>query len=95
MKNTLEFPRYLDAPQQILFWTVNQIAPLAVMALIGMATGTLAICLVFGGVIAWAYARFIESRPDGYLQHITYWYGVLPLKGRAAINPFHRRIYPQ
>ncbi len=95
MKNQLEFPRYLDAPQQILFWTADQMVPFATMALIGMATKNLMVCLLLGGVAAWGFARFRDSKPDGYLQHIAYWYGVVPLKGRAAINPFLRRIYPQ
>jgi len=95
MKNHLEFPRYLDAPPQVLFWTLDQVVPFATMALIGMATKTLGLCLVIGGVFAWAFARFRDSKPDGFLPHIAYWYGVLPLKGRAAINPFQRRIYPQ
>ena len=95
MKDHLEFPRYLDAPQQILFWTVDQMVPFATMALIGMATKTLAVSLVIGGIAGWAFARYRDSKPDGFLQHICYWYGVLPLKGRALINPFQRRIFPQ
>lgn len=95
MKDQLEFPRYLDAPQQILWWTADQMVPFAMMALIGMATKTLMLCLLIGGLMSWLFARFRDSRPDGYLQHIAYWYGVLPLKGRAAINPFMRRIFPQ
>lgn len=94
MKDQSEFPRYLDAPQQVLFWTVDQMVPFATLALIGMATKNLMLCLMIGGVAAWAFARYRDSKPDGYLMHLAYWYGMLPLKGRALINPFHRRILP-
>lgn len=95
MTDRTPFPKYLDAPQQILFWTADQMVPFATMALIGMATKTLMPCLLLGGVGAWAFARYRDSRPDGFLQHIAYWYGILPLKGRSVINPFIRRILPQ
>ena len=90
----IQFPRHLDAPQRFLFWSADQIIPFATMALIGMATKTLMICLLIGGVLAWAFARYRDSRPDGHLQHMAYWYGVLPLKGRSAMNPFARRVFP-
>jgi conjugal transfer pilus assembly protein TraL len=90
----IPFPRHIDAPQRFLFWTVDQMIPFATMALIGMATKTLMVCLVIGGVLGWALARYRDSRPDGYLQHMAYWYGVLPLKGRSAMNPFARTVFP-
>jgi len=94
MKDSLEFPRYLDAPQQILFWTVDQMVPFATMALVGMLTQTLAVCLVIGGLAGWGFARYRDSKPDGFLQHICYWWGILPLKGRSMTNPFQRRLHP-
>jgi len=72
MSESLEFPRYLDAPQQILFWTVDQMVPFATMALIGMLTQTLALCLVIGGLAGWGFARYRDSKPDVFLQHICY-----------------------
>ena len=91
---SMPFPRYLDAPQRFLFWTVDQIVPFATLALIGMLMKILIVCLVVGFGAAWAFGRFRDSKPDGYLQHMAYWYGLMPLKGRACINPFQRTIYP-
>jgi conjugal transfer pilus assembly protein TraL len=90
----IPFPRYLDAPQRFLFWTVDQIVPFATLALIGMLMKMLFVCVLVGAVLSWGFARFRDSRPDGYLQHLAYWYGLLPLNGRACLNPFFRRIYP-
>lgn len=94
MSSRITFPRYLDAPQQILFWTIDQMVPFATMVVIGMLTQTLLICIAIGGGIAWAFARYRDSNPDGFVLHYLYWIGVMPMKGRAAINPFIRRILP-
>lgn len=90
----IPFPKDVDAPGRFLFWTFDQVVPFALMALIGMLTQMLFICLIIGGALSWAFSRYRDSRPDGYLQHAVYWYGILPLKGRAAVNPFQRTIYP-
>jgi len=91
---SMQFPRYLDAPQRFLFWTVDQIVPFATLALIGMLMKMLFVCVILGAILSWGFARFRDSRPDGYMQHFAYWYGLLPLKGRSCINPFSRLIYP-
>lgn len=90
----IHFPRYLDAPTRLLFWTVDQIVPFAILALVGMLTKTLFVCLILGAIVSWSFTRYRDSRPDGYLQHMAYWYGLIPLKGRACINPFTRQVYP-
>ena len=94
MNDHQEFPRHLDAPARILFWTVDQIVPFSVLMMIGMLAGSLFTCCLIGLGIAWGLSRFRDSRPDGYLQHMAYWYGVLPMKGRSAINPFERIVLP-
>jgi len=64
------------------------------MAIVGMVTDTLLMSLLIGGILGWGFARFQGSKPDGYLQHLAYWYGVIPLKGRAVMNPFVRQVWP-
>jgi len=41
-----------------------------------------------------AFTRYRDSRPDGFLIHMAYWYGILVPKGRSILSPFHRRIFP-
>ena len=91
----IHFPRDLDSPQRFLFWTFDQMVPFSTLVVVGLVMEMLLISVVLGAILAWAFARFRDSRPDGYLQHAAYWYGLLPLKGRAVGNPFLRRIYPQ
>jgi conjugal transfer pilus assembly protein TraL len=87
-------PTHLDAPKRMLFWTVDQVVPFAVLFVIGMMAGKLFLGIVGGVVLSWMLEKYKNSRSDGLMQHFAYWYGIVPLSGRAAINPFHRRIYP-
>ena len=61
---------------------------------IGVMTQSLFFYGVIGVGIAWAMGRWRDSRPDGYLQHMLFWYGIVPLKARCAITPFIRKFYP-
>jgi conjugal transfer pilus assembly protein TraL len=94
VQDQIAFPRDVDSPSRILFWTVDQIVPFSAMAVIGMLVGSLFTFSVLGIALAWGMSKFRDSKPDGYLQHWVYWYGVLPIKGRTAINPFLRSIRP-
>lgn len=91
----IPFPAHLDAPQRFLFWTADQAVPFAVMAFVGMATENLMICMFIGAGLGWGMGRYRDSQPDGHLMHAAYWFGILPLSGRACLNPFERRIFPQ
>lgn len=95
MQSQLKFPRHMDQPTRLLFWTIDQIVPFSTLMLVGMITGTLLTSCLLGIAIAWGLSRYRDSRPDGYLQHMAYWYGVVPMKGRTALNPFERKVYPQ
>lgn len=87
-------PAHLDAPKRMLFWTVDQVIPFAVLFMVGMMAGKLFLGIVAGCAFSYVVEKFKNSRSDGLMQHFAYWYGFAPLKGRAAINPFVRRIYP-
>jgi len=87
-------PIHLDAPKRMLFWTVDQVVPFALLFMVGMMAGRLFFGIVAGCVFSWSIQRFKNARSDGLMQHFAYWYGVAPLKGRSIINPFIRRIFP-
>lgn len=87
-------PNALDAQKRLLFWTVDQVVPFAFLFVIGMMAGRLFVGIVAGVALSWGLEKFKNSRSDGLMQHFAYWYGVVPMKGRAAINPFVRRIFP-
>lgn len=90
----IQIPTHLDAPKRLLFWTVDQVVPFAVLFVVGMMAGKLFLGILGGIVLSWMLEKYKNSRSDGLMQHFAYWYGVVPLKGRSAINPFIRRIFP-
>lgn len=93
--DAVPFPRDIDAPQRFLFWTFDQMVPFSTLVVVGLMMEMLFVSIILGAALSWAFARYRDSKPDGFLQHAAYWYGLLPLKGRAVLNPFQRRIYPQ
>lgn len=90
----MQFPRHLDAPKRFLFWTFPDLIPFAGATVMGMLLESLMTGMLIGAVAAWGFARFRDTKPDGYLNHIAYWYAGMPLKGRTGINSFIRQVYP-
>ncbi|MBQ4855725.1 type IV conjugative transfer system protein TraL [Rhodanobacter sp. B2A1Ga4] len=89
------FPKDVDAPQRFLLWTMDQFIPFAALLGIGIFFHALFTSIVLGIALSWAFSRFKDSKPDGYLMHLAHWYGVVsPSKLRIGINPFIRRIFP-
>jgi conjugal transfer pilus assembly protein TraL len=90
----IPFSRHNDMPQKFLFWQIDQVVPLATAIFIGVMTQNMFLYSAMGFFVAWGLGRWRDSRPDGYLQHMLYWYGIVPLKARCAINPFVRKFFP-
>lgn len=90
----VEIPTHLDAPKRMLFWTIDQIVPFAIFFIAGMMLGRLFMGILVGVAISWALEKYKNSRSDGLMQHFAYYYGLIPLSGRSAINPFMRRVFP-
>ena len=88
------FPKYVDAPKRILFWTVDQVVPVAVAFGIGLVLNQLMFFLLLGCVVSYFFTKYRDSRPDGYVMHMAYWYGVMVPKARSILSPFHHRIFP-
>lgn len=76
-------------------WTPDQVIPMASMFIIGLVSDTLTFCIPIGFFMSWSYSKYSAGRPDGFVIHAAYWYGLVPLKARSAINPFHRWIHPK
>jgi conjugal transfer pilus assembly protein TraL len=90
----MPFPRHLDAPQRIFFFTIDQICVFSTLFIFGVMLGRPFLLSMVGIVLAMLITRYRDSRPDGHALHIGWWFGILPLTGRATINPFDREILP-
>lgn len=70
-----EFPQYMSAPTQVLWWEVDQLV---------IAALSFTAALLQGGMLTWVifvisqilYARVKKNRPRGFLQHVTYMFGL-------------------
>jgi conjugal transfer pilus assembly protein TraL len=93
--NNIKIPRYIDANQVILFrWTFDELAIFGTFFIIGIITGHPTIGMGIGMVAVRSFSRYRNTKPDGFLLHVMYWWGFVPLKNRSALNAFHRRILP-
>lgn len=90
----IEFPRYNDLPPRFLFFSIDQTIVVATGVAFGAVTKNLLPALIVCVIVAWAIGRWREARPDGYMVHMLFWYGVLPAKGRSVLNPFLRKVLP-
>ncbi|HOV56362.1 MAG TPA: type IV conjugative transfer system protein TraL [Rhodanobacteraceae bacterium] len=90
----MKLPRYLDAPQMFLIWRADAVLVFGAFLIVGIFTDQVTICLLLGTAISFFFSRFSSGKPEGYLIHLLYWWGLAPLRGRSIINPFHRKVLP-
>ena len=88
------FPRYNELPPKFLWFSIDQAVVVGTGIVLGALGGYLIYSLTATSLVAWLLGRWRASRPEGYFNHMLYWYGLIPIKGRLAINPFVRLIFP-
>jgi len=90
----IEMPRSLDDPHIVLIWSVDELMPIGVFFIIGFVLSQILIFTVLGMLAVKYYKGYRDGKPDGFLQHTAYWFGMFPGKGYSFINPFIRRWFP-
>lgn len=70
---------YIDNPPQVLFWEADEIAPVFVLAGIGIITHTLTWMLIPAVIFHKYFTRFKDEHMPGYLMHLMYRIGLLKL----------------
>lgn len=88
-----EFPTDADLPAQILVLSAADAMPLVLGFGVGIFTEAIVTCILLGCVSAFAYRKFQERRPRGWIWHWAYWHGIIP-QPKNLPNPFSRRTYP-
>lgn len=86
----LQIPRFVDDPPPLLIFSFEQTVPIMVGLVTGVVMGQAFVFTMIGFGLSFIYARFLHSRPDGFMYHMLYWYGLFPVKGRLFPNPFKR-----
>ena len=88
-----KIPNHVDDPQQFLMWSIDEVLPLMIAFVVGFMLEQVIIFTFLGLMLTKFYRRYRDSKPDGYLRHWLYWYGIGPVKGKTIKNPFEREFY--
>lgn len=89
----VRIPRGLDSPPQLLLWQVDELSPVLIGLIIGIAIDQLIISLFVGFLMVKVYKKLRDGRPDGYPIHFLYWWGFLPAAEKKVFSikdAFHR-----
>jgi conjugal transfer pilus assembly protein TraL len=73
----IHIPRYIDKPSMLLFWSVEEVVVITVMASIGMLIEQVFILLTLSIFATKKYREFNQYHPDGFYIHYLYWQGVV------------------
>jgi conjugal transfer pilus assembly protein TraL len=93
MDEPVKIPRGLDAPPQLLLWQLDELSPVLVGMIVGIATERLIVCLFIGLLMVRFYKKLRDGRPDGFPIHFVYWIGLLPVSDKKTYSvkdSFHR-----
>lgn len=90
----VRIPTRCDDPIHVLLWSLDELAPMFVGLVLGMAVGQAMIGVLTGLVVTNFYKKYRDSHADGYLIHIAYWSGFMLTKARLLVNPYIRRFIP-
>ena len=86
----IALPTHADEPPVVLLWSATEFVPGMALFGVGFLFNHPIIGLVAGYLLIRLMRRYTYRYPDGYLIHMAYWAGFLPMKGRTMPNPFQR-----
>jgi len=85
-------PQYIDNPPQVIFWEADEFVPVFMLLALGIVTRTLTLCIFASWVIYKVFVHFKNQHLRGYLWHVVYRIGLIPLNKRfpnGAIHFYH------
>lgn len=91
---TVETPRHIDDPPNLMLWRIDDVTPFILLLVIGILINQTMLFIALGFITVKLYGSFRESRADGYALHALYWFGLMPMTHRSTPNPFIRRYLP-
>lgn len=86
-------PQYLDEPERILFFTLDEAAVLFAPIAFGILAEHFLIGFVLGGVGLYAYRKLKGSHGKGVMLAAKYWYLPAVMSQMEATPPSHIRFY--
>lgn len=78
----VKVPKHVDAPMQVAFWEIDEVAPMIMLMALGILTGTLTwmFLLMYGATKA--YQRYKTTARRGALPHLLFYHGLYNPGGR-------------
>lgn len=91
----VRIPRSIDDYPQFLLWSLDEMVPIMLGLVLGILFNYPISGLISGLVISKIYSRIKNGKSDGYLNHISWRYLMLPVfKGKVFTEPFLKRMIP-
>jgi len=78
----VQVPKHVDAPMQMAFWEIDEVAPMLMLMALGILTGTLTYMFLLMYVVTKLYQRYKTTARRGALLHLLFFHGLYNPGGR-------------
>ncbi|TVS08795.1 MAG: type IV conjugative transfer system protein TraL [Gammaproteobacteria bacterium] len=78
----VKMPKNIDAPMQMAFWEIDEVAPMIGLLALGILTGTLTYMFILMFVVTKLYQRYKTTARRGAVLHLLWWHGIYNAGGR-------------
>lgn len=91
----VKIPQRVDDPPHLGIFSADEFFPVVIGLVGGMQVGQAFWFSIAGLTMTFAYRRYREAHPDGFVVHMMYWSGTINLmSSRTFINPLIKRFLP-
>lgn len=85
-------PRTVDDVPLIVGIRLDDLVIFIAAFCLGFLFRQLPLCALLGLCLVWLHRKYVVGRARSHLQHICYWNGLYPDRGRSFRNAFVRRF---
>jgi len=78
----VKIPKHVDAPMQMAFWEIDEVAPMIMLLALGILTGTLTYMFFLMYGVTKLYQRYKTTARRGALVHLLFYHGLYNPGGR-------------
>lgn len=90
----IQVPQTLDKTPLVLIFNASQIISFAGFTMVGFLIGQPFVLGAIGLVIGSYINKYQDKKPDGYLRHMLYYYGVPIMGGKHIPSGVDREFRP-
>ena len=90
MSDALKLPRSVDDPPIMLIWSADELGAFFTCFIIGFMIQQVLIMAIIGYFFVRMIRRIQNTKPNGHLIHLMYWFGVPFTETRTLPNPYER-----